>query len=212
LKVSIRILLISAIVLIMGLGAWYGVRAEQGSADNRSGAVLSNLFLARVLGTGSNASEPETETPQATEDVQGQQQVEDGTAEPVRTPEAGDDNQGQNSSMDSPERQGELTGTVTAIDANTVTIDGTVFNLTGGSEHASNLQVGDFVKVEFVTNADGSLSVTEIKPGDQSGNSGDSSQSGSDDSSGSDHGGKSSSDSGGHDGGDDSGGNGGSGG
>ncbi len=202
-KAAIRSFLVSGVVIVVALAAWNGARAEKGSLSNNPAAMISNLFHARIFDVSSDSTEVETETPaasetpQAGEDNQGQQQ-DDATPEVAGSPEPGDDNQAQHESASSPEASGEVTGTVTAIDANSVTVDGVVYSLTSGAEVGSALQVGDTVKLEFVTNADGTLSVREIKSGDQLGGSDDSgndssgdnlSGGGSDDGSGGHHGG-----------------------
>ena len=61
-----------------------------------------------------------------------------------------------------PASKGEIIGVVTAIDATTITIDGVVYNLTTDPE-MENVKVGDTVKVEFTTAADGRLTAHEIE-------------------------------------------------
>lgn len=56
----------------------------------------------------------------------------------------------------------EVVGIVTALDANTIAIDGTVYNLATFTQIHGAIQVGDTVKLEFVTNPDGSLTASEV--------------------------------------------------
>ena len=54
-------------------------------------------------------------------------------------------------------------GTVTALDATSITVDGVSYNLTASSEVKGTLAVGGRLKLEYVTNADGSRTVIEAK-------------------------------------------------
>ncbi|MBI2757281.1 MAG: hypothetical protein HYX49_01225 [Chloroflexi bacterium] len=56
----------------------------------------------------------------------------------------------------------EVVGLITAMDATTITIDGVVYNLAAFSKIDGSIQVGDTVKLEFITNADGTLTVREV--------------------------------------------------
>jgi hypothetical protein len=67
----------------------------------------------------------------------------------------------------------EVVGTVTAMDATSITLDGTVYTLTAATEMKGVVQVGDTVKLEIVTSADGSLTVREVAKPDSSGASTD---------------------------------------
>ncbi|MBI3739340.1 MAG: hypothetical protein HY258_09875 [Chloroflexi bacterium] len=60
-------------------------------------------------------------------------------------------------------QNGEAVGVVTAVDASTITVDGVVYNLADFTEIKGTINVGDTVKIEFVTNADGTLTITEVK-------------------------------------------------
>ena len=57
----------------------------------------------------------------------------------------------------------EAFGPVDSITADTVVVGGQVFALTNGSEFKDLVQAGDFVKVHFVLNADGTYSIVEIE-------------------------------------------------
>lgn len=56
----------------------------------------------------------------------------------------------------------EVVGQITAMDATSVTINGTVYNLMVGAEIKGNFMVGDTVKIEFFVNPDGSLTAYEV--------------------------------------------------
>lgn len=95
-----------------------------------------------------------------------------------------DDNRNNNdNSNDS--GQNEVVGVVTAIDSTSITVDGVVYSLDGNSEVKDTIQVGDTVKIEFVTNADGSLTVSEVEVSSEdendNGNSNDNENSNEDD-------------------------------
>lgn len=99
---------------------------------------------------------PEVETPE----------VETETPEAPETAEPGEDDD-----------ENEVVGVVTAIDATSITVDGTVYSLSDFTEIDGDVQVGDTVKLELVTNADGTVTVGEVKQldgeDDGSGGSGD---------------------------------------
>jgi hypothetical protein len=108
------------------------------------------------------------------------------------TPEPGDDN-----SLDKTENKNEAFGKVTSISGDTIVIDGKTYQLTKDAEIKSQIQSGSSVKVHFVLNADGSMTITEIQVVDQtqvsddgsgSGSNSTSSTSGQDDKSGSNSG------------------------
>ena len=63
----------------------------------------------------------------------------------------------------------EVLGTVTAIDATSITLNGTVYTLSAATEIQGAIQAGDTVKLEIVTNADGSVTVYEVAKPDTSG-------------------------------------------
>jgi hypothetical protein len=62
----------------------------------------------------------------------------------------------------------EAFGTVDSIDGNTVVIGGQTFQIETNAEFKDQIAAGNFVKVHFMLNADGSLSVTEIELSDPS--------------------------------------------
>ena len=57
----------------------------------------------------------------------------------------------------------DVIGTITAIAASTVDVDGVTYNLTAETEVKGTLAVGEQVKLEYITNADGSRTVIEAK-------------------------------------------------
>ena len=67
----------------------------------------------------------------------------------------------------------EVLGTVTAIDATSIMLNGTVYTLSAATEIQGAIQAGDTVKLEIVTNADGSVTVYEVAKPDTSGSSAD---------------------------------------
>ncbi len=56
----------------------------------------------------------------------------------------------------------EVVGVITAMDATSITINGTVYNLMVGAEIKGNFMVGDTVKIEFFVNPDGSITAYEV--------------------------------------------------
>lgn len=86
----------------------------------------------------------------------------------------------------------EITGTVEAMTDTTITLDGQTFTLAPGAEIKNIITVGMVVKLHFVANPDGSLSVREVEIANPAGsaNNDDNSNStnGNDNSSGDDNG------------------------
>jgi len=64
----------------------------------------------------------------------------------------------------------EIFGVIETLTDTTVTIGGVTYQLTNFSEVKGLLAVGDQVKIQFVTNPDGSLTIREIELSPQSGN------------------------------------------
>ncbi|HEY5983883.1 MAG TPA: DUF5666 domain-containing protein [Anaerolineales bacterium] len=60
----------------------------------------------------------------------------------------------------------EVTGVVEAFDATSVTVDGVVYTITDTTEVDGTLAIGSTVKLEVITGADGSLTVTELETED----------------------------------------------
>lgn len=60
----------------------------------------------------------------------------------------------------------EAFGTVESITVDTVVIGGQTFTIANGAEFKDQILAGDFVKVHFTLNADGTLSITEIETWD----------------------------------------------
>ena len=218
---TIRILVVGAVVVVVALGIWSGAQAAKGSEGRNPAAFISSLFKSQMSAVSSNSTENEMDPPAVSQTAQAgednpQRQQDDDMSAAGSTPEPGDDSMVQHESANMPEAEanGEVTGTVTAITATSITVNGVAYNLAAGSEIDAGLKAGDTVKLEFVTNPDGTVSVREVKSGDQSGSTDDSNSSGMD-SSGDHRGGSGSGDdSGGHDdsGGGSGGGGGGSGG
>lgn len=62
----------------------------------------------------------------------------------------------------------EVYGTVDAIDATSITVDGQVYNLVDFNKLYNTIVPGDFVEIKVITNADGSLTVYKIEVDDKS--------------------------------------------
>ncbi|MFH1184826.1 MAG: DUF5666 domain-containing protein [Chloroflexota bacterium] len=77
------------------------------------------------------------------------------TPDPVPDPEAGQ--------TSAPGAHLDVIGSITALEATTITVDGVRYNLTASTEVKGTLALGDRVKLEYVTNADGSRAVIEAK-------------------------------------------------
>lgn len=91
------------------------------------------------------------------------------TPDPVPDPEAG--------ATIVPGDHLDAIGTITALDASSIAVDGMVYLLTASTETKGALAVGSRVKLEYVVNADGSRIVIEAKSSeffDDSGGSDDS--------------------------------------
>ena len=154
-KKSFRLLFLPIVVLVaLSLNACSGVQAAQGSQDSGFGSNLNDLSLTGVPSTTSaNSSSAVIGT--ATPDVSG---TPSGTEPPdiKETPSVSETPDAQH------DAQHELVGTVSAMDATTITINGVVYKLADLPAFAATLKVGDQVKVEFITNADGTVVVREI--------------------------------------------------
>lgn len=77
-----------------------------------------------------------------------------------------DDNGNDDNSNDDDEN--EVVGVVTAMDETTITIDGQVYSLADFTEIKDTIQVNDTVKLHFIVNADGTLTVSEVELSDPS--------------------------------------------
>jgi len=180
-KQLIRLFVIAGVVGTLVLTAWSGVRAARGSGDKSGNPIPGSEFLSRILEVNVSSTDTGTETPDITGTPQtgnDNQDVQTETPEATEAHQVGEDHQGQdNQGPGTPEANGEVKGLVTALDASTITVDGIVYNLANFSEVKGTLQIGDAVKLEFVTNPDGTLTVREVKLSSQQGSSQDSNQS-----------------------------------
>ena len=81
-----------------------------------------------------------------------------------------DDNSNSNSNDNTglviDDSSAEAFGTVESITLDTVVIGGQTFTIANGAEFVSQIQAGDFVKVHFSLNADGTMSITQIETWD----------------------------------------------
>jgi hypothetical protein len=77
------------------------------------------------------------------------------TPDPVPDPEAGQ--------TAAPGDHLDAIGTITALDASSIAVDGVIYNLTSTTEVKGSLSVGSRVKLEYVINVDGSRTVVEAK-------------------------------------------------
>jgi hypothetical protein len=196
-KAAIRVFVAAVGVLVMAIGAWSVAAAQRNGAsagfipDVRS--LTSSWFHqdaqetevehpaeAAQLADDRSSLQQQSHQSQAAGQDNSKQRVDDSIVEASETPEPGDDNGIQDEATEAPQAHGEITGTVTAISGNTITIGGQIFQLAANAEGVANLALGAIVKIEFVTNPDGTVSVREIKPGDLSGNSDEGNQSGDD--------------------------------
>lgn len=183
-KTKMPFIVAAALVLIMALGVWNAVLAQRSAAAGVQPA-LSHLFAPLVpraethsgseLGDDRAAAQAEPGAPaQAGDDRPGHDMNDDAAAPGVAEP--GDDNGGQNEPLQAPGAKAEVTGTVTAINLTSITIDGQVFQIAGDVEGAEGVQLGSRVQLELVMNVDGTVSVREIKTGDFAGVNGEASQ------------------------------------
>lgn len=77
------------------------------------------------------------------------------TPDPAPDPEAGQ--------TAAPGDHLDAIGSITALDASSIEVDGVLYNLTASTEIKGSLAVGSRVKLEYVVNADGSRTVIEAK-------------------------------------------------
>jgi hypothetical protein len=125
------------------------VVAQDGSAT--ATRVETPTALDLVPPTQDAATQP-ADSPEATSETPSPEPgfVASGTAPPIIF-----DNQGN-----------EAFGTIDSIADSTVVIGGQSFTFKNGAEFKDQILAGDFVKVHFVVNVDGSLSITEIEKSD----------------------------------------------
>lgn len=141
-KIPVRLFLLSVVVLAaLALNACSGAQAAPGLGSGTGLNDLSSTDVASTASVNSNDVLLGTTTP----DVSG---MLSGT----ETPSASETHSAN-----------EVVGVVSAMDATTITINGVVYKLADLPSFAATLKVGDMVKVEFVTNADGTVTVREIK-------------------------------------------------
>ncbi len=62
----------------------------------------------------------------------------------------------------------KITGTLTAMDATSITVDGIVYMLAPGSEVRDGLKIGDTVRLEYYAMPDGTVTVEELRPAKRS--------------------------------------------
>ena len=100
--------------------------------------------------------------------------VASSTPDPVATssPDAGS-TPDASSSPDAPTPQAgvnenEVFGTVEALTATTITVNGVTYNLTNSTEFKDALAVGDTIKLHVTFNADGTVTVREVEKSDAS--------------------------------------------
>ncbi len=67
----------------------------------------------------------------------------------------------------------EVIGTVTAINATSITLNGTVYTLSANTQIQGTIRAGDTVKLEIVTNSNGSITVYEVAKPNSSGTGAD---------------------------------------
>jgi len=138
-KISVRLLLSVVFLAALALNACSGAQAAPGFGNGLN--ALSSTDVVSTASVNSNDVLLDTATPDALD-------MPSGTEPPSvsETPNAN-----------------EVVGVVTAMDLTTITVDGVVYNIAAFSEIKGAINVGDTVKLEFITNADGTLRVREVK-------------------------------------------------
>lgn len=152
------------------------VTAIDANSITVDGVVYYNIAnldaLAGVLQVGDVVKLEFTQNPDGTLTVRAEIASAEETPEATETPEVGETPEATETPDDQDEN--EVVGVVTAIDATTITIDGVVYNLADFTKIEGTIQVGDVVKLEFVVNPDGTLTVREVKVADHNANDSDS--------------------------------------
>ncbi len=85
-----------------------------------------------------------------------------GTSVPLSTPQAGATS-APAGDLVIDDQGNEAFGTVDGFDATTIVIGGQSFTLANGAEFKDTIQAGNYVKVHFILNADGTMSISEIE-------------------------------------------------
>lgn len=172
-----------ASAIMLALSLWTGAYAAKASTAIDPSSILDGTFLAQLLGTQPGAIQLSNDDMKAgnLNKTQDENQQDNGlaianaaSASPdfTETPEPLQDVQGQDENATvtgGTDDSEEITGVVTAVDASTITVDGVVYNLDSLSEVKGVVQVGNIVKLEFITNPDGSFTVSEVKASEQLG-------------------------------------------
>lgn len=140
-------------VLVLGsylLSACAGA-APQGDDAGESPGVNSN----EVLDVNENVNDNSSQTNENASDVQDNENDDNGN-------DNGDDNSNDNSN-DSSDDDLELHGVIEALTAESITINGVVYNLADFTEFKDVVSVGDQIKIHFIVNADGTFTIREIE-------------------------------------------------
>ena len=184
-KKSFRLFLLPVVVLAaLTLNACSGVQAAQGSGSGTSLNDLSSTDVVSTASVNSNDAILGTETADASSMLDVTETPDAfGTPSVTETPGVGT----ETLSVGEMHSANEVVGVVSAMDATTITINGAVYKLADLPSFAATLKVGDNVKVEFVTNADGSITVREIKVSSGADSISNSNESNSNDSNSNDH-------------------------
>jgi len=145
-KKSVRFILT---VLVLGsylLSACAGA-APQVNDTGGSPDVNSN----EVVDVNDNVNDNSSQTNENTNDVQGNENDDNGN-------DNGDDN-----SNDSSDDDLEFRGVVEALTAESITINGVVYNLADFTEFKDVVSVGDQIKIHYIVNADGTFTIREVE-------------------------------------------------
>jgi hypothetical protein len=181
-KNSTRLYLLVAILLTALAVSAYGVALAAPGFNLTSSTVGQLLFAVPTDPASSDlhsasAAVPGTEAPQVSETTEAIQfhEIETETPEASESPEIGTKIP-EASGTPEPGDDREVVGAVSAMDAGSITVDGVAYNLADFSEVKGTIQVGDQVKLEFITNPDGTLTVREVRvanssSGEQTGSS-----------------------------------------
>src|SRR3990172_7697772 len=128
-------------------------------------AVGDTVKVEGIVAEDGSISVTSVETPSSDDLAESEAEAEDEVEAPEveETPDAEDSEE-----IASDDENEETFGTVDAISADSITIDGQTYPIANGAEFKDEILAGSFVKVHFMVNEDGSLSITEIELADPS--------------------------------------------
>ncbi len=109
----------------------------------------------------------QVETPSVDDNSNGVNENEDNSND-VNGNDDNSNDANENDDNSNGDDENEVVGVVTAMDAGTITIDGQVYSRADFTEIKDTIQVNDTVKLHFIVNADGTLTVKEVELSDPS--------------------------------------------